>query len=463
MTKENTLTSEVVEYIRGLKFETINDEVRTELYRCLVDGFAVMLSGSKAQCSRIILEYIALSGVNGTSSLIGSSTQTSPQLAALANGTSGHADDFDDTQLAQTPDRIYGLLTHPTVPALAATLAVAQEVNASGKEFLTAFCGGFEVECKIAESMNPQHYKQGFHTTSTVGVFAAVTAAAKLYGLTDEQTRFAIGIAASKSAGLRVNFGTMTKPYHAGAAAENGIIAARLARLGYQSDPNALDGQWGHFQVTAGGVDADRLLGHLGNPYTLAWPGVSVKPFPCGSLSHPSMDTMLDLVLEHDIRPEAVDEVRLGAGYNILNPLRYESPNNELEAKFSLQFCLGILLLKRKAGTAEFTDEVVRSKEVREIMKKVKTYHSPEIEAKGSDRMRSRIEIIMKGGQVISRDAETSRGTPERPMGVDGMAAKFTDCASNVLDSGQIKSALDAIYNIESQDDINALVQSMTK
>ena len=151
-----------------------------------------------------------------------------------------------------------------------------------------------------------------------------------------------------------------------------------------------------------------------------------MKPYPCGSLSHPSMDTMLDLVLENDIKPEDVEEVRMGAGYNILNPLRYSDPQNELEAKFSLQFCLGILLLKRRAGTQEFTDEVVLSPEVREVMKKVKIYHNPEIEAKGSDRIRSLIEIQLKNGQLISRDAETSRGTPERPMGIEGMAAKFT-------------------------------------
>ena len=461
MTEERTLTSEVVDYIQGLSYESIPEDVRQELHRCLVDGFAVMLSGSHAACSLIVQQYVRDSSVGGRCSVVGSSLATSAQQAALANGTAGHADDFDDTQLAQTPDRIYGLLTHPTVPALAATLAVAQETGASGKELLTAFCGGFEVECKIAEAMNPQHYIQGFHSTATIGVFAAVTGAAKLYGLSPEQTRYAIGIAASKSAGLRANFGTMTKPYHAGAAAENGIVAAKLAGLGYQADPNALDGQWGHFQVMGGGVDAERLLGRLGNPYTLEWPGVSVKPYPCGSLSHPSMDTMLDLILENDIKSEDVEEVRLGAGYNILNPLRYSDPQNELEAKFSLQFCLGILLLKRRAGTQEFTDEVVRSPEAREVMKKVKTYHNPEIEAKGSDRIRSLIEIQLKDGQVISREAETSRGTPERPMGTEGMAAKFTDCAKGVLPKSKISAALDAIYHVDDMADVSKLVEAV--
>jgi 2-methylcitrate dehydratase PrpD len=458
MASEKTITTEVVEYIQGITHDSIPDDVRQELHRCIVDGLAVMLSGSGAACSKVVHQYIRDTNTTGASAVVGTDIASSASLVALANGVAGHADDFDDTQLAQTPDRIYGLLTHPTVPALASALAVGQEVGANGKDFLTAFCAGFEVECKIAEAMNPDHYIKGFHTTATIGVFASAMAAAKLYGLSLEQTRFALGIAASKSAGLRVNFGTMTKPYHAGAAAENGIVAAQLARLGYQSDPNALDGQWGHFQVTSGGCDSDRILGHLGNPYTLAWPGVSVKPYPCGSLSHPSMDTFLDLVLENDVKPEQVEEIRLGAGRNILNPLRYLDPKNELEAKFSLQFCLSILALRRRAGTQEFTDEVVRSPAVREMMKRVKTYHSPEIEAKGSERMRSLVEIKLKDGRRLSREAETSRGTPEWPMGRDGMAAKFAECAHATLTETQVKTALETIYRVEDLASVSELL-----
>ena len=463
MTSQKTLTTEVVDYIQGLTYESIPPEVRHELKRCLVDGIAVMLSGVPAACSRIVREYVRDSGTHGTSAVVGTDVVTSAPMAALANGVAGHADDYDDTQLAQTPDRIYGLLTHPTVPALASTLAVGQEVGASGRDFLTAFCCGFEVECKIAEAMNPDHYIKGFHTTGTVGVFAAAAGAAKLYGLSPEETRFALGIAASKSAGLRVNFGTMTKPYHAGAAAENGVIAAQLARLGYEADSNALDGQWGHFQVTGGGCDPGRLQGRLGNPYTLSWPGVSVKPYPCGSLSHPSMDTLLDLLTENDVKPKEVEEVRLGAGNNILNPLRYQEPQNELEAKFSLQFCLAILVLRRRAGVREFTDKVVRSPEVREMMTRVKTYRSPEIEAKGSDRMRSLVEIRLKDGRALSREAETSRGTPERPMGRDGMAAKFTDCAQSTLSAERISAALDAIYKVEELSTVSALLEPVVR
>ena len=259
--------------------------------------------------------------------MVGDGLSTSAQLAALATGTAGHADDFDDTQLAQDVGRIYGLLTHPTVPALASTLAVAQETGATGKEFLTAFCGGFEVECKIAEvHESPGTTSRLPHHVHHKGCSPRLPAQPSYTGLSPEQTRFAIGIAASKSAGLRGQLRHYDQALSRRCSRGNGIVAAKLAGLGYQADPNALDGQWGHFQVTSGGVDAERLLDRMGNPYSLEWPGVSVKPYPCGSLSQPSMDTMLDLVLENDIKPEDVEEVRMGAGYNILNPLRYSDP-----------------------------------------------------------------------------------------------------------------------------------------
>ncbi|MBI4200038.1 MAG: MmgE/PrpD family protein [Chloroflexi bacterium] len=457
MGTNKTMTSEIVEYLHHLTYEGIPPEVRQELRRCLLDGFAVMLAGSQAACAQVVHRYIEEGRMPGKATVLGTSLTTSASLAALANGVAGHADDYDDTQLSSSPDRTYGLLTHPTVPALAATLAVGQQVGATGREFLTALCAGSEVECKMAEAIDPSHYLRGFHTTGTIGIFAAAAGAAKLLGLSPEQTRHALGIAASKSAGIRVNFGTMTKPYHAGAAAENGVTAALLAKLGYQADPNALDGRWGFFQVAGGGCDPARLVGKLGNPYTLQRPGVSVKPYPCGSLAHPSMDALLDLVREHDIRPGQVEEVRLGAGSNILNPLRYQEPQNELEAKFSLPFCLAILVLRRRAGLQEFTPEVVLSRPVREMMKRVRTYHSPEIEAKGGDRIRSRVEVRLKDGRTLVREAETSRGTPERPMSREELEGKFTDCAQRLLTQERTRAALAAIHRVEEMPSLDDL------
>ena len=226
--------------------------------------------------------------------------RTGAASAALLNGTSGHALDWDDTQLATSADRIFGLLTHPTVPPLAAALAIGERQRVSGRQFLEAFLTGFEVECKIAEAIHPSHYKKGFHSSGTVGTFGATAAAAKLLGLDADKTAHALAIAASTAAGIRVNFGTMTKPLHVGRAAQNGVVAAELAARGFTGGKDALDPPWGFFQVFShgDGFDADRIVGKLGNPHTIVWPGVSIKPYPCGVLGHPTMDAMRRLVID---------------------------------------------------------------------------------------------------------------------------------------------------------------------
>jgi 2-methylcitrate dehydratase PrpD len=227
--------------------------------------------------------------------------------------------------------------------------------------------------------------------------------------------------------------------------------------LGFGTDPDALDGRWGFFQVAGGGVDPQLIQGRLGAPYSLVDPGVSIKPYPCGSLAHPSMDGMLELVVEHDIRPEQVAEVRLGTSSNVLNALRYREPQNELEAKFSIPFCMAILVLERRGGIGEFTDEVVQRPDVREMMGRVVPYLHDGIEAQGFQRIRSLIQVRLKDGRVLSREATTSRGTPERPMTPQELAAKFHDCAGGTITPEREKEALEAVYSLEEVEDVGQL------
>ena len=460
--KDITLTAELSEYIHGLNYESIPEAVIVRAKEAVIDGIAVTLSGYSSDCATLIRRYIDGLGVSGKASVLGQPGGLPAEFAALANGVGGHALDFDDTQISDLPDRIYGLLTHPTTPVLAAALPVAEETGATGRELLTAFCCGVEVACKMAEAINPYHYKNGFHSTGTIGIFGAVAAASRLYGLDVNATRHALGIAASKSAGIRAAFGTMTKPYHAGAAAQGGVVAAKLAQMGYHTAPDALDGAWGFFQVAGSGVDEEAIRDKLGNPYTLVHPGVSIKPYPCGSLSHPSMDAMLDLILEHDIRPENVDSIRLGTTSNVLAALRYEKPMDELEAKFSIPFCLAILVLERRGGIGQFTDEVVLRPGVREMMAKVTPYLHEGFEAMGFQRIRSVVEVTLKDGTQLSKEAYTSRGTPDRPMTTEELAEKFDDCAQELLSADVQKQVLERIYSLERLDDLKDLTSLMT-
>jgi len=456
---ESALTDAVAEFILATGYDDIPEDVRSISRRCFVDGTGLMVAGSTEASGRILQKYVRELGGEPEALVVGTGMTVPAHTAALLNGTAAHAQDYDDTQLSSYPDRVYGLLTHPTAPVLAASLAMAEAMGSTGQELLTAFAIGFEVECKVAEAIKPEHYAKGFHTTGTVGAIGAAAAAAKLLGLGERELRMCLGIVCSESAGLRANFGTMTKPYHAGRAAENGVAAARLAGGGFTADPAILDGRWGFFQIMGGGADAGYLLGKLGNPWSAVEPGVSIKPYPCGSLGHPAMDAMRDLVIEKDVDPAKVKKVRFGTTSKVLEPLRYADPQNELEAKFSLQFGLGILLLERKAGLRQYRDEVVQRPDVREVMKKVETYTDDEIEKMGYALIRGKVSIEMEDGTVHEKMSELSRGTPQRPMNREELYEKFQECCGLVYGERQIAQIERLLYKVDTVENIHALIE----
>ena len=457
------VTSAVVTFIQRARLEEFPAKVITEAKRCLIDGFGVVLGGATATGSAIVRRVIKSRGGQFEATVLGPEALRAPiALAALANGASGHAMDWDDTQLSTSPDRVYGLLTHPTVPALAASLAVGERLDVSGAQFLEAFLTGFEVECKIAEAIKPDHYQRGFHSSGTIGTFAAAASTAKLLKLDAEKTAHAIGIAASMASGIRVNFGSMTKPLHVGRAAENGVMAALLAADGFTAAADALDGQWGFFQVLGGGADVEKIVPVLGNPHTIVDPGVSVKPYPCGVLGHPSMDAMLKLVTEHDITPGEVKRITLRAGSNILNPLRYRTARTELEAKFCPPFMMAAIVLRRKAGINEFSDEFVSSQPVQRMMTLVDPVFDPEIEAKGFDRIRSIVEVELQDGRrFVQPSDDRYRGGPERPFTREDLHGKFTENAEVFLAKGRIVRSLELIESVEKLKSVRELVAAM--
>jgi len=466
LSEEIRATGAVVDFITRARWRDFPAEAVGLAKRCVIDGLGVMLAGSTSQGASILRQYVHAGEKTPEATSLGPAPfRTSASSAALLNGTSGHALDFDDTQLSTTSDRIFGLLTHPTIPPLAAALAVGERQRASGAQFLEAFLTGFEVECKIAEAIHPHHYKKGFHSSGTVGTFGAMAATAKLLGLGPEATAHAIAIAASMASGIRVNFGTMTKPLHVGRAAQNGVMAAELAAKGFTGGGEALDGPWGFFEVLSfgDGFDPARIVGVLGNPHTIVSPGVSIKPYPCGVLGHASMDAMRTLVVTYDVRPEQIRAIRLRAGSNILNPLRYTVAQSELEAKFSPPFMLASIALRRKAGIHEFTDQFVRSAPVQAMMAKVETVLDPEIEARGFEKIRSTVEVDLVDGRTLVQAAdERYRGGPDRPFTREELHEKFTDCASAVLDRSAMTAVLGAVESLDAAADVTDLVRLLS-
>ncbi len=419
------LTSFVSQFIVARKFEDIPAEVIARGKKSILDALGVALSGSIAPTGPLIRRYISSIGTaEPQASVIGTAMRSAPRYAALANGISIHADDFDDTLL----DESNGIGVHPSAAVLPAVLAIAESAHCSGQELMLAYHVGTEVECKIARAIVPRNTEDALHASGTCGSLGSAAACAKLRRLTPQQTSYALGIAASEASGLRENFGTMTKPFNAGRAAENGVVAADLAALNWTASERILESSLGFFRMESDTYHPEYIAGKLGNPWSMLAPGVSIKPFPSGALTHPAMAEIVRLIPRHNIRPENVVSVELATSHNLYHTLLHHRPQSGLQGKFSLEFCISILLLERRAGIGQFTDAVVQRSDVQQMMQRVHYHPDPELDTP-SARLMTVIRIQLKSGEVIFARNGSAKGSPQDPMTFDEVASKFRVCA----------------------------------
>ena len=455
------VTQEIAGFVARARLRDVPPQVIDLARGFILDGLGVALAGSTDRCSQIVQQHIREAGGRRESSVFGTALSATAPDAALANGVAGHAMDFDDTQLSTSKQAVYGLLTHPTTPVLAAALAIAEKERIGGRELLLSYILGVEVECRVADAIDPRHYQSGFHSTATMGGLGAAVAAGKLLRLREEPLRRGLGIAASMAGGLRENFGTMTKPLHAGRAAQNGIKAVLLARDGFTAAANILEAPRGFFNAMAGGYDPEKINGRLGAPYFMQAPGISIKPYPSGSLSHPAQDLILDLVRDHDLSASQIERIEVGTNSNVPNALIYPMPKNALEGKFSIPFCMAVAVLERKAGIAQFQDRKVRDPRIVALMKRVHLYVDDELEKLGYDQVRSRVRIILKNGALIEGRYDVARGHPEKPMTWSELAEKFNDCAALVLPKQQAQEAIELVARVEKLDSLAPLIRAL--
>ncbi len=451
-----TVTRAACAFIEASTFDRLPAEAVRIARRCILDGLALYVAGSDEESVQVLIEDARDVGGRPDALLLGGGNFKVPAaLAGRVLGTAGHAHDWDDTQVSRDPAHVYGLLTHPTIPPLTAAMVMSQKLGGiSGRDFVNAFVTGVEVESKISEWMLPDHYKRGLHSSGTVGTFGAVAAAAKLLGLKGDKLAHAIGIAASLAAGIRCNFGTMTKPLHVGRASENGITAALLAARGFTADPDALDGRWGFMMVQGGGATEGKLAQGFGNTWSIVDPGVSIKPYPSGIVTHQSMDAMLKLVTTHNVDPTQVERIDFHAGSNILNPIRYPIARNHLQAKFSMAGLLAMIVLRRQAGRQEFTNAFIQDAATQDMQKRITTHLDPDIEAMGSDIIRSRIEMTMKdGAKLVELANERYRGGPDNPMTDKDLEAKVAACTAGLLDTTRREALIAGAWGVEKLDD----------
>lgn len=456
---EPNVTAAVAEFASKKKWEDLPNAVIEKAKVHIIDTFGVILAGCVEKCAQITQDVLVVP--DGKSSIYGTKLRSLPYLAALANGIAGHALDYDDTQLSTSEEAVYGLLTHPSNPVLAAAAATAEDLGATGKQLICAYVVGVEVACRIADAINPRHYRDGFHSTGTIGTLGAAAAAGNLLELDSEKMATALGIAASMASGLRENFGTMTKPFHAGRAASNGVAAAYLAQAGFTASTKILEAQRGFFRAAGGGFDPDKILGKIGAPYFLVEPGVSIKPYPSGSLSHPAQDLILEIVLTNDLKPDDIEKIEVGTNSNVLNALIHKRPKTGLEGKFSMEYCMAAGVVYRKAGLAEFTDQAVNNPEVQEIIRRVHVYVDPELEQIGYKHVRTRVKVYTTRYGVFSGEAEWAKGHPLKPLKRDELEGKFLECAAKAIDATQAAKALEQLWKLEAVHNLSKMLSNL--
>jgi 2-methylcitrate dehydratase PrpD len=457
--KSPGLTKYVADFIVDTKYENIPQDVVELGKKTILDGFGLALTGSVSESGPIIREYIDSIGLaGGKASVIGTGMKVPARFAALANGIALHADDFDDT----------GSALHVNAPMLPAALALCELEHRSGKDFTVAYHLGVEVEDKIGDAISARHNADGFHTTGTCGSFGSAAACAKLRGLNATQTLRALGIAGSQASGLRDNFGTMTKPFHAGHAAESGVVAADLASMGWTAAEDILEAPLGFYQAEGGTYDPRAIVDRLGKPWMFASPGDLIKRFPCGTIQQAVMDEVLRLIRENKIQAADVESIEVGGNQSNLNTLFRHRPKTALEAKFSMEFSVAVLLVEGKAGLNEFTDAVVQKPAVQDMIARTRFYVDPEFDKPGQSFQATLtagnvIKIRMKDGRVVTGRSGHAKGSPENPMSYEEVAEKFRGNADFVKWPTQKgESVIEMVKSLETLADMNKLTAALT-
>lgn len=454
------VTDHVARFALETRYEDVPDRVRSLAKAHILDALGLALAGAAAPGSRIVQEYVASLGCGARAPVFGTTLATAPRFAALANGAAIHAHDYDDTCPQHRADRNGGL--HATGPVLSAALAAAEPAGRTGLEVLAAFHVGVEIGCRISHAIANRHCADGYHPTGTINVFGAAAAAGRLLGLDRDAMRTALGLAASHSGGIRENFGTMTKPYHAGHAAEGGTVSAELAARGFTAAQNALEAPRGFFVAAGGGFDPAQVMERLGRPWAFEEPGVWIKPHPSGALNHPAMTLLRTWVRDAGLTPDRIRRVRLRTNANVVNTLLHNRPKTWLEAKFRLPFNTAAILVKGRAGLAEFTDAVVNAPDIRAMMDRIDFAAFAAIEP-GFTNTTTFVEIDLADGRSLTGRVDYPKGSPQDPMSYDEVTEKFRECADYAEWPGDKAARIvTLVRDFETLADVRALTAALS-
>lgn len=420
----------------------------------MLDIVACMLAGARDEATLRVARAATGWGA-GPCSVVGQRSSLSAPGAALVNGTAAHALDYDDN--------FHPMAGHATAVLAPSIFAVAEEQGACGHAVLDSYIVGLEVQARVGEAVNLVHYERGWHSTSTIGVFGAAAASARLLGLDRERVGAALSLAFSMAGGSKLQFGTMAKPMHAGLAAQHGVMAAGLAACGVSAIAEPLDGTWGFRDLFAGaaspGFNQTSAEGLAIERY-----GLKAKIHPCCASTHCAVDALLHLRREHGFSASGVERIEVLVNRMSYDNLMYANPHTELEARFSMQWCVALALLNGRLELADFDAAALRRAEVRAWLPRIAMTHTEpgrEHPLKDNGREPALVAVLLKDGRRLERYAQNPKGTLQEPLSTAELEAKFADCTQGRIASVRAARLRSLLNSLERLGEVRELMQLM--
>lgn len=444
-------TELVAHFIEKVRFEDLPERAIHYVVDAITDYVAVTFAGSVEPLAHHLLSVLTDGRDGGPAYLIGTEKRAGWAEAALYNGAAGHAIDYDDYT--------HPAYSHPSVHIVPVLFSLGQYAAVSGRTLITAYALGLEMEGKLGRAMNTSHFAKGWHPTCTFGTLGACVAGTKVLGLDATGIKNALGIAASSASGLRANFGTMTKPLHAGLAAQRGVLAGLLAQKGFTAVEDILEHPLGFLKVFAGKDEPKQdVFLQLGNPFEIDTPyGLGLKAYPSCAGTHAAIEAAQDI--RKEIKVEEIERVVVGINEMSPTVLAYHNPQTPLEARFSGEFCVAAALAGKELNRATFSEAVLNEPQVKQLI--------PKITVEVDERVRynsehgSVVTVILTSGKKIERLIELPKGKPGRWMSRQDLWNKFLDCSEAVLGRERASAAFEALQGIERVNSIEEIIRTL--
>jgi len=450
-------TEAVAAFVANAQLDMVPEPARAAARSALTDAVGVALGGSVEAAASIAAELVREEQAKPEAGVFGHGFRTSAPQAAWLNGIAAHALDFDSS---------YVTMGQPMAGLAPAVFALAEPLGVSGRELLAAYIVGYEVTGKLVRTAATLPDGNAWHATATYGTLGCTAAAARLLKLSAEETRTALGIAASMASGIVSNFGTMTKPLHAGLGARNGVLAAKLAQRGFTGNTTILETTNGFLPAFAGATpEATRYVEELGQVWEIEQ-GVRYKAYPCGGLSHAAIDAALALRQEHGLRPDLIEAIDVKVSSYTASRIVFGIPESETQAKFSMGYVIARALVEGHLAPDSFGDDAIRDPVTLDLARKVRMGADPAFAATprmdaGGQRVNvpATVTVRLTDGRTVSHQVYAPKGGPENPMTSAELEAKFNTCAQRVLSGGDARQAMELLHNLEDVPNVRALAE----